>query len=263
MEENVSWNFPKDKKSSFLNSTSGKVDKFGRDCSGKQNSPNIKLDKIVLEKSLSQENLQDNVTTRSIEKNSVVLNTPTEIATLPALSILNVISEAKEITNEEYTATAAITELIPSKTTILNSPNKAVILNYVVVELNTALQELKELIEKHGEEKRSYVINAYILLCNGSSTHDMKDLKMNYKLSFILGNPTISNVQGLQFNTQNLSIKSLYDVLFSILIIAKPTILYNNQLQRTEKNDTNRETPFRWQCHSQKAIHLGILEGTI
>lgn len=229
MEENVSWNFPKDKKSSFLNSTSGKVDKFGRDCSGKQNSPNIKLDKIVLEKSLSQENLQDNVTTRSIEKNSVVLNTPTEIATLPALSILNVISEAKEITNEEYTATATITELIPSKTTILNSPNKAVILNYVVVELNTALQELKELIEKHGEEKRSYVINAYILLCNGSSTHDMKDLKMNYKLSFILGNPTISNVQGLQFNKQNLSIKSLYDVLFSILIIAKPTIPYNNQ----------------------------------
>lgn len=82
-----------------------------------------------------------------------MLNAPTEIATLPALSVLNVISEAKEITNEEYTATAAITELIPSKTTILNSPNKAVILNYVVVEVNTALQELKELIEKHGKRK--------------------------------------------------------------------------------------------------------------
>ena len=91
------------------------------------------------------------------------------------------------------------------------------------------MQELKELIEKHGEEKRSYVINENILLCNGSSTHDIKDLKMNYKLSFILGNPKISNVQGLQFNTQNLCIKSLYDVLFSILIIAKTTILYNNQ----------------------------------
>ena len=73
------------------------------------------------------------------------------------------------------------------------------------------------------------MINENILLCNGSSTHDIKDLKMNYKLSFILGNPKISNVQGLQFNTQNLSIKSLCDVLFSILIIAKPTILYNNQ----------------------------------
>ena len=227
--ENVYSKFSKDNKSSFLNGTSSKLIKFGRDGSKKKRYLNIKLDKIVLKNSLIQQTLQNNVTTRNIAKNSSVENASTEIDILPQIPILTVISEAKEISEEEYKTTAAINGVVPSKETTLNSPFKTLILNFVVVELKTALQELKEVIKDDEEEGSSYVINTYILLCNGSNTHNINDLKINYRLSFILGNPTISDAEGLQFNIQNISIESLYDVLFSISIIAKPTMLYDNQ----------------------------------
>ena len=241
LEENVSSKFFKEKKSSFLNSTTSKLAAFGRDGSGKEKYPNIKLDKIVLENNLRQQILQKNVTTYNIEKNRSVENAPTERVKSSPISILTFMSDAKKISEEEYNTTVAIADLIPSKTTTLNSPSKTVILNYVVVELKTALQELKEVITYDEEEKIIYVISTYILLCNGNNTHDIEDLKINYKLSFILGSPTISIIEGLQFNIRNISIESLYDAMFAILIIAKPTMLYDNQ----KDNDFTLRNLFR------------------
>ena len=229
LEENFSSKFSKSKKSSFVNSTSDKPVGFGRDNSDKEKYLNIKLDKIILQNCLSQQTLQNNITTRNIEKDSAVENAQTKTVILSRISILTAISDAEEITEEEYKTTAAITDLVPSKTETLKSPSKAIVLNSVVVELRTALQELKEVIKDDEGEEKSYVINTYILLCNGSNTHNIKDLKINYKLSFILGNPTISKVEVLEFNIRSITIESLYDALFSILIIAKPRMLYDKQ----------------------------------
>ena len=229
LEENFSSKFSKSKKSSFVNSTSGKPVGFGRDDSEKEKYLNITLDKIILQNCLRQQTLQNNITTRNIEKDSAVENAQTKTVILSRISILTAISDAEEITQEEYKTTAAITDLVPSKTETLESPSKAIVLNYVVVELRTALQELKEVIKDDEGEEKSYVINTYILLCNGSNTHNIKDLKINYKLSFILGNPTISKGEVLEFNIRNITIESLYDALFSILIIVKPRMLYDKQ----------------------------------
>ena len=156
-------------------------------------------------------------------------NPQTETVILSQVSILTAISDAEEISEEEYKTTAAITDLVPSKGETLKSPSKSFVLNYVVAELGTALKELKEVIKYDEGDEKSYVINTYILLCNGSNTHNIKDLKINYKLGFILGNPTISKVQVLQFSIRSISVESLYDALFSILIIAKPRMMYDNQ----------------------------------
>lgn len=143
-------------------------------------------------------------------------NPQTETVILSQVSILTAISDAEEISEEEYKTTAAITDLFPSKGETLKSPSNSFVLNYVVAELGTALKELKEVIKYDEGDEKSYVINTYILLCNGSNTHNNNYLKINYKLGFVLGNPTISKVEVVQFKIRSITVESLCDALSAI-----------------------------------------------
>ena len=52
-------------------------------------------------------------------------NAQTETVILSQVSILTAISDAEEISEEEYKTTAAITDLVPSKGETLKSPSKS------------------------------------------------------------------------------------------------------------------------------------------
>ena len=220
--------------------------KMRRNSFEKINDHKIKLNKVTL---------------KSIVKQQISESKP-EFSGPPNLNnaqILSLIPDATTISEEKYKMASTMADIIPSKIKNFDSSSKDIILDYVVVDLSKALQEFSEIVNQNNSNRAgaNNIINTCILLCKGNNNiHDIQNLKINYRYSYILGDPTISSVETLKFSIRNITVMSLYDILFAIIMLKKPSMPYYNLqyqdfplnkllsfLEEINYEDLKKETP--------------------
>ena len=210
----------------------------------------IKDDKIKLNK----------VTLKSIVKQQIAERQP-EFPGPPNFNnarILSLIPDATTISEEKYRMASTMADIIPAKIKNLPSSSRDIALDYVVVDLSKALQEFSEIANQNNSNRAgtNKIINTCILLCKGNNIHDIQNLKINYRYTYILGDPTISSLEALKFNMRNITVMSLYDILFAITMLKKPSMPYYNLqyqdfplnkllsfLKEIDYQDLKKETP--------------------
>ena len=208
----------------------------------------IKLNKVTLKSIVNQQ----------ISEGKAEYSGPPKTNKSVKVRILSLTPDATTISEEKYRMASTMTDIIPSKIKNINSSSKDIVLDYVVVDLSKALQELSEIVNQNNSNRAgaNNIINTCILLCKGNNIHGIRSLKINYRYSYILGDPTISSVETLNFNIRNITVMSLYDILFAIIMLKKPSMPYYNLqyqdfplnkllsfLKEIDYQDLKKETP--------------------
>ncbi|XP_066931050.1 uncharacterized protein [Clytia hemisphaerica] len=124
-----------------------------------------------------------------------------------------------------------------------NSDEHTITLNYVIVNLRDALNEMVyEAVENEGVRPK-FVINTQVLIWKDVLKYKIHELQINYrvlmyqkgsKLFVVNPKPTDTN-SGVSFNVLPMDLKSMYEIMLAIAMMGKPSFFHNSAQRKAKR----------------------------